>query len=415
VRVWQFSEMPYTPAWSLDTESLRVTLPNSNYDPKLGAEIYRRQFENYLLADDLGFDLMSNEHHSTATCLQASTSVILSSLARSTTNARLLSLGNPIANRPDPVRVAEEMAMIDNMSGGRLEVGLIRGTPAELSSVNANPARMVDRFWEAHDLILKAWTSHDGPFNWEGEFFQHRQVNIWPPPFQRPTPPVWVTVGSASTARRVADEGHVIATLLGGYSSRSTFDAYRARTLELGRPYPKSDRFGYLALVSVGATDEAGLERARLMQPHLDVSLLMPQQFLNPPGYAPVEANVAALKRGANGSLSTHQQVGTGEGKDVMTGKKLPSLASVKRSMDQGLLFAGSPDTVLQQITDFSRAMGGIGHLLMLGHAGYMSFDDVADNIKLFGNEVLPALRELPEVDEAELAAERDQLRRTVP
>jgi alkanesulfonate monooxygenase SsuD/methylene tetrahydromethanopterin reductase-like flavin-dependent oxidoreductase (luciferase family) len=386
--------MPYTPAWGLDTESLRVTLPNSNYDPKLGAEIYRRQFENYLLADDLGFDLMSNEHHSTATCLQASTSVILSSLARTTTKARLLSLGNPIANRPDPVRVAEEMAMIDNMSGGRLEVGLIRGTPAELSSVNANPARMVDRFWEAHDLILKAWTSHDGPFNWEGEFFQHRQVNIWPTPFQQPTPPVWVTVGSASTARRVADEGHVIATLLGGYSSRSTFDAYRARTLELGRPYPKSDRFGYLALVSVGATDEAGLERARLMQPHLDVS---------------------ALKRGAKGSLSTHQQVGSGEGKDVMLGKKLPSLASVKRSMDQGLLFAGSPDSVLQQITDFSRAMGGIGHLLMLGHAGYMSFEDVADNIKLFGNEVLPALRELPEVDEADLAAERDELRRTVP
>jgi alkanesulfonate monooxygenase SsuD/methylene tetrahydromethanopterin reductase-like flavin-dependent oxidoreductase (luciferase family) len=121
------------------------------------------------------------------------------------------------------------------------------------------------------------------------------------------------------------------------------------------------------------------------------------------------------LKRGAKGSLSAHQQVGSGEGKDVMLGKKLPSLASVKRSMDQGLLFAGSPDSVLQQITDFSRAMGGIGHLLMLGHAGYMSFDDVADNIKLFGNEVLPALRELPEVDEAELAAERDELRRTVP
>src|ERR1700674_4648870 len=108
MRVWQFSEWPYTPAWGVETESLRVTLPSSNYDPKLGAEIYRRQFENFLLADDLGFDLMSNEHHSTATCLQTCSSLILASLARSTKNARLLSLGQPIANRPDPVRVAEE-------------------------------------------------------------------------------------------------------------------------------------------------------------------------------------------------------------------------------------------------------------------------------------------------------------------
>jgi alkanesulfonate monooxygenase SsuD/methylene tetrahydromethanopterin reductase-like flavin-dependent oxidoreductase (luciferase family) len=412
MRVWHFSEMPYTPAWTCEEDTLRVTLPNSFYDPKLGHEIYKRQFDNYLLADELGFDLMSNEHHSTATCLQTTTPLIMSILARETKNARLLTLGNPLANRPDPVRVAEEMAVIDNISGGRLEVGFIRGTPAELSAVNASPARMVERMWEAHDLILKAWTTHDGPFNWEGEFFHHRQVNIWPRPYQSPRPPVWVTVGSPSSAIRAADEGHVIATLLGGHSSRGAFDAYRQRTAELGRPAPKSDRFGYLALVAVGETDEAGRELARLMVPHLDVSLWMPQQFLNPPGYANVAANVAAMKRAGSGSLSAHQQVASNEGDAVMKGKALPSRDTVDRAIERAILFAGSPDTVRKQITEFSESMGGIGHLLMLGHAGYMDFDAHATNIRLFGKEVLPALRELPEPEVAPRDVDDDQLLR---
>jgi alkanesulfonate monooxygenase SsuD/methylene tetrahydromethanopterin reductase-like flavin-dependent oxidoreductase (luciferase family) len=93
-----------------------------------------------------------------------------------------LILGNPIANRREPVRVAEEMAMVDVYSRGRLECGFVRGVPYEMSAGNHRPTRMMDRFWEAHDLIVKAWTSHDGPFNWEGKYFHHRQVNIWPRP-----------------------------------------------------------------------------------------------------------------------------------------------------------------------------------------------------------------------------------------
>ena len=127
-------------------------------------------------------------------------------------------LGNPIANRRDPVRVAEEMAMVDNYSRGRLEVGFVRGVPYEISA-RQQPVRSAcsERFWEAHDLILKAWTTHDGPFNWEGRYFHHRQVNIWPRPYQQPHPPVWITALSPGSVPAVAENGHVVATFLTGF------------------------------------------------------------------------------------------------------------------------------------------------------------------------------------------------------
>ncbi len=114
---------------------------------------------------------MLNEHHQTATCMDPAAPIMLGILARQTKTARLLLLGNPIANRRDPVRVAEEMAMVDVISRGRVEVGFVRGVPYEISAMNSKPVGMPERLWEAHDLILKAWTTHDGPFSWESENF----------------------------------------------------------------------------------------------------------------------------------------------------------------------------------------------------------------------------------------------------
>jgi alkanesulfonate monooxygenase SsuD/methylene tetrahydromethanopterin reductase-like flavin-dependent oxidoreductase (luciferase family) len=147
-----------------------------------------RFMDEWLIAEELGLEVMVNEHHQTATNLNPSAAVVMGALARETRTAQLLILGNPIANRREPVRVAEEMAMVDVYSRGRLECGFVRGVPYEMSAGNHRPTRMMERFWEAHDLIVKAWTSHDGPFNWEGKHFHHRQVNIWPRPYQEPHP-----------------------------------------------------------------------------------------------------------------------------------------------------------------------------------------------------------------------------------
>jgi alkanesulfonate monooxygenase SsuD/methylene tetrahydromethanopterin reductase-like flavin-dependent oxidoreductase (luciferase family) len=109
MRVWYFSEMAYHPAWEqgLKRGSLRVVLPNSNFDPKIGHGLLNRYLDEFALCDEVGLDIMVNEHHSTATCLTVSVPMALAIIARETERARLLSLGTPIANRPDPVRVAE--------------------------------------------------------------------------------------------------------------------------------------------------------------------------------------------------------------------------------------------------------------------------------------------------------------------
>src|SRR6202012_1716369 len=162
MRTWYFSEMAYHPAWDkgLARGSLRVNFPSENLDPVDAGSLLNRYLDEFALCDEVGLDIMVNEHHSTATCMTVSVPMALSIIARETKNARLLSLGNPIANRPDPVRVAEEMAWLDCLSGGRLEMGLDKGAPYEIAPANSNPARLMRRYWEAP-------ADHHGPVQLE--------------------------------------------------------------------------------------------------------------------------------------------------------------------------------------------------------------------------------------------------------
>ena len=155
MKAWHFSEnaYPYLPPAD-EYESIRVSLPNRNYDPKKGAALYDRYIDEWLIAEDEGVEIMLNEHHQTATCVDPAAPLVLAALARLTKKARLLILGNPVANRRQPVRVAEEMAFADILSHGRIEVGFVRGVPYELSPANSNPVYTAERQWEAIDLIL---------------------------------------------------------------------------------------------------------------------------------------------------------------------------------------------------------------------------------------------------------------------
>ena len=119
--------------------------------------------------------------------------VTLGILSRITKRARILTLGMPIANRVDPVRIAEEFASIDVISRGRFDMGLVRGVPYEVPLAPRSAVGQMDRFWEAHDLIIKALSTTSGPFDWQGEYFQYRNVNVWPQCYQKPHPPVWIT------------------------------------------------------------------------------------------------------------------------------------------------------------------------------------------------------------------------------
>ena len=380
MRAWHFSETAYPYLPPADTyPSIRVSLPNRIYDPVKGAALYDRYIDEWLIAEDEGVEIMLNEHHQTATCVDPAAPLMLAALARQSKKARLLILGNPIANRRQPVRVAEEMAMIDVMSHGRLEAGFVRGVPYEILPANSNPVRMNERHWEALDLIVKAWTHHEGPFSFEGRFFHHRSINIWPRCYQQPHPPVWVSTTSPGGAAQVGAHGYVQATFLTGFeSTKRIYEAYRRGWREAGRGQDVPiDRLAYAALIYVGDTEARARAGAEKLLWYVN-SNKVPLHFSNPPGYVPVAMNMQ-LARGAQNVVSAH---GTKQG-------------TVDGALEAGLMFAGTPDQVLKQIRKHWEYVGGYGQLLIMGQAGFLEHDDTVHGIRMFAREVYPQLKAL--------------------
>ncbi len=393
MRVYQFSEQPYYPGWDKHSGTLRVTFPNRICDPHIAADLFHRFYDEYQLCDELGLDIMVNEHHQSATCMSSAVAIGLAVLARITKRSRLLVLGYPIGHRPDPLRVAEELSTIDVISRGRLDMGFIKGIPYEIAASNRNPVELMERFWEAHDFIIKAMTTHDQIFNWEGEYFHYRQVNVWPRVWQEPHPPVWSTTGSSSQARVLGERGYVMATLGTGYGTRKIYDAYRKSYVAKFNKAPGADRFAYLGLVGVAHDGAEARRRGDLIAGYVRTSPIVALPFRNPPGYLPPEDN-ARLLRG-----ETPPRTFTKQGRVINM-----QTASVDELIDAGVLFCGTPDQVYAQIAAFCDHCGGMGNLLMMAHGGELTHAQTVDNLTLFSREVLPRLKAYKQPD-AEAAA----------
>jgi alkanesulfonate monooxygenase SsuD/methylene tetrahydromethanopterin reductase-like flavin-dependent oxidoreductase (luciferase family) len=379
MRAYYFTEMPYPyypPEVAQQLHSQRVILPNRYCDPKLAGELYNRYLDEYEYADELGLDLMLNEHHQTVTCINSVMPLTAAAIARRTRRAKLLLLGNPIANRDNPVRVAEEMAFLDCVTQGRLICGFVRGVATEYHPANTNPALTRERFEEAHDLIMHAWTTH-APFNWEGKFWHYRYVNPWPRPYQQPHPPIWITGSSPSSVRWIADHQYVHACFLQPYEEQERLhQVYRERGRERGLPEPGPDKFGFLALVYVGDTDEQASEEGRALMWYLQA--VQHPGFVNPPGYNAPETSARMYR---------------GEGRRG-AGKSWEELN------DLGIAIWGNPDTVIKKIT-YLHERCQVGHLMMMMQAGFMPTEHTRKSLKLFAEEVYPAIRELGEPLEA--------------
>jgi alkanesulfonate monooxygenase SsuD/methylene tetrahydromethanopterin reductase-like flavin-dependent oxidoreductase (luciferase family) len=385
MKIWHFSEQAYHPAFSVPG-SMRVTLPQQHCDPHEAGRLLNRYLDEYMLADELGLNIMVNEHHAAATCMSTSCMTTLAILARQTSNARLLALGIPLANRSNPVRVAEEIAMVDALSGGRLEVGLVKGAPYELFMSNRQPTGFMDRLWEAHDLILAALGNKGPNFSWEGEHFHYRTVSLWPRPIQYPHPPMWGTASSASSAREYGRRDYHCATFLSGAVARSVFAGYRESYLEAhGRQAPQ-DKLAYLALVACADDRATAFRRAEQMKSYFTTAARLDPQFRNPWGFNPVEANVRALTAGPTAMRPR-----------MRNGQPLAVDGSIEEYMDAGLFFVGTPDDVYEQLAQFHEDTGGFGNLLMMGQAGELDHRDTVDNLTLVAREVAPRLAELPE------------------
>ena len=182
-----------------------LTFPNRFFDRKLGNQLYHRYLDELEHAERIGFDgIAVNEHHQSAYGLMPSPNIMAAALARRTERAQIMVLGNAIGIRGNPLRVAEEIAMLDHLSNGRIVSGFVRGIGWEYFGHSINPTRSRARFNEAHDLIIKAWTS-DELFQWVSPNYEYRYVNIWPRPLQEPHPPIYIPgAGSTETMKWVA-------------------------------------------------------------------------------------------------------------------------------------------------------------------------------------------------------------------
>jgi alkanesulfonate monooxygenase SsuD/methylene tetrahydromethanopterin reductase-like flavin-dependent oxidoreductase (luciferase family) len=355
-------------------ETSALTYPNKNFDPRQGVELYDRYLDELEYADKLGFDgIAVNEHHQSAYGLMPSPNIMAAALARRTERARIMVLGNAIGIRGNPLRVAEEVAMIDLLSGGRVDSGFVRGIGWEYFGHSINPTKSRSRFNEAHDLIVKAWTS-DELFAWYGDNYEYRYVNIWPKPLQRPHPPIYIPgAGSTETMKFCAERKY---TYMSVYAPTRIvhrwFDGYRQAAADLGYT-PQPDKIAFSVPIYVADTDQKAHEEARPCVEWLYYrGLKQTAEMVTPPGYMSPGSLRGVLASGLRGFAAPYEDV-----------------------LANGQAVVGSPAAVADRLGQLYDELGGFGQIIGLYSIGPATHKQVMRSAELFASEVIPALRPL--------------------
>jgi alkanesulfonate monooxygenase SsuD/methylene tetrahydromethanopterin reductase-like flavin-dependent oxidoreductase (luciferase family) len=373
VRFFSFHLMPYPalpddydgPAW--------ITCPNEFFDPAVGQEIYNRYIDELVYAEEVGFDgVCVNEHHQNAYGIMPSPNLIAAILARETERVRIAVVGNALPLYDPPTRVAEEFAMIDNISGGRLIAGLVVGGGPEYYSFSINPAHAREKFAEAHEIILKAWTE-SGPQEYIGNQYRLRFLNTWPKPVQQPHPEIWIPgAGSLETMEFVARHRYAYMGI-----PYFHFDVFK-KTFKMFREACEREGYeadplqsGWLTPIYVAETD--GQARAEFEEHWwYFVKRLLPGITISPPGYTSLRSVENILKN----ATSFAERLDSWD--DTVAGR---------------YAIVGSPETVTELLIDSLEQLG-TGNLLGLFQLGTLGADATKRNLELFGAEVMPKLRE---------------------
>jgi alkanesulfonate monooxygenase SsuD/methylene tetrahydromethanopterin reductase-like flavin-dependent oxidoreductase (luciferase family) len=240
-----------------------------------------------------------------------------------------------------------------------------------------NPTLSQERHYEAHDLVVQAWT-RPGPFAFEGKHYHSEYVNVWPRPYQQPHPPIWCpSQGSNETIEWAAHPDRK-------YLYLQNFNPFASavRYLNYYREFART-RYGYdatSAQLGLGApcyvadTDEQAMNEAREPLEYLFNRMFkMPQGLFFPPGYT----SASSMKTIVSAKSS------------IMTAHK-----SLEQLVETGVAIVGSPDTVRRRIADFHRQLG-FSNFIALLHFGTLSRELTDRNIRRFARDVLPAIQTL--------------------
>jgi alkanesulfonate monooxygenase SsuD/methylene tetrahydromethanopterin reductase-like flavin-dependent oxidoreductase (luciferase family) len=376
-----FTEQPmsaYSDQAGRDFGATALMFPNTHFDPVAGSRLYNEYIEQYQLAEAVGVDgIMLNEHHNAPFCMQAKANIFAAILAAMTKKVKIVMLGNPLPLAENPIRLAEELAMIDMISQGRLVSGFVRGGGQEQLATGVNPAFNRERFEEAHELIVRAWTQ-PGPFRFEGTHYQHRVVNPWALPLQKPYPRVWIPgVISKETIIWAARQRYpYIALNTSIADTKRIWGLYDKVAAESGYTAGPENR-GYLIQVHVSDNENKAIENAkqfRWMQG--EFTGLAHPVWSTPSGYGSPSNRRAFVEFSAGRRPNPR------------------GITSFEQQMADLRIIAGTPKTVvpkLKRILEETRP----GILALWGNDGKVSQKDSLTCIKMIGEEVFPQIREI--------------------
>jgi alkanesulfonate monooxygenase SsuD/methylene tetrahydromethanopterin reductase-like flavin-dependent oxidoreductase (luciferase family) len=344
------------------------------FDRDKAVDLYRHHLRMVKLAEDLGFDgICINEHHNTVYSMTPAVSVMGAAVATVTNRAKIMVAGVPV-NLTYPNRLAEEYAMLDLMSGGRMEFAFPLGTGMEYWSNNGliNPVTSRARFRESLDILLKAWTAEE-PIRYEGDFYTYRYLNPWPKPYQKPYPKLFVVgSGSMETVELASDFDM-------GYSlvfipipaQLKAFARMRELAEQRGKEV-KPDELIIVVIAYVADTDEEAMREAR---PYIETFWSwfhrVPPKYLLPPGYVSTQE---FLRRASDAALAHGTE------------------ASFEDMVDISRTILGSPDTVADTIAHWAEEANCSRINVVLEHADMPEWMTVK-NMTLFTKEVIPRIR----------------------
>lgn len=305
-------------------------------------------------AERLGFNSYHvAEHHGTPLGLAPSPNVYLAALAQRT---RRIQFGPMVyvAALYHPMRLAEEICMLDHLSGGRLQVGMGRGAVwPELELYDVDPASVAERYQEARDIVLAALGGHT--VNFIGKHFQVRDFPMTLRPYQQPRPPLWYGIGNPESAVWAAANRANIISLMPAAPARRCLDRYREEWAKLARSEAELPFLGLARHVVVADTDAEARRIAR---------------------------KAFARWRRSFSAIWDHRAV--------------PLPLDLPTDWDgleaRQLAIAGAPRTVREYIAS-QRSETHATYWLAQLIFGDMQYDDALRSLTLFGNEVIPALR----------------------
>ncbi|MBV9252240.1 MAG: LLM class flavin-dependent oxidoreductase, partial [Acetobacteraceae bacterium] len=361
-------------------------VPPGAYDPAIGAQAYRDMVERAKFMEELGFDWISlSEHHYSPRILTPSPLVSAAYLAARVERIKIALLG-PIVPTSNPIRIAEELAMLDTLTPGRLVVGLLRGTTNEYLSYDLNPKEARERTDEGMELILKAWTEPQ-PFGWQGRYFQFRTVSIWPRPQHQPHPPTYTLGTSAEAGAFAARQRLGLGVSYGSFEAMARATRYYRDQCAMHGWQPGPDDIIYRANMILRETDDAAEDalRRRDKQAPFPVRDGLRDALLE----ADTTRNIAGVKQRAN------------------VGGVLP------------ISFCGGPDRIIEQIRSCREQIGAGVLDISLQDPGTGDNSEMMRSFELFGTKVLRAFalfdRRKSGDDTHRTAIERGRFRCRIP